>query len=77
MKLSELSPAYEAGAQIITERIRDLSAQVRAADDPDQIQRLKRRIRELRPMQSQSRELAELTAHYYERGYARNAKYII
>lgn len=77
MKLAELSPAYAMGAQIITERIRELSAQVRATDDPDEIRRLKRRIRELRPMQSQSRELAELTAHYYERGYARNAKYIL
>jgi hypothetical protein len=35
---------------------------------------LKRRIAELTPMLTQMNELAELTEHYYERGYYRNGK---
>ena len=40
-------------------------------------ERLKRRILELQQLQRQSRELAELTRHYYERGYYRNEKYTL
>ena len=32
---------------------------------------------ELTPMLTQMNELAELTAHYYKRGYYRNAKYTL
>ena len=48
-----------------------------ATDDPEEIWRCKRRIAELTPMLTQMNELAELTAHYYDRGYYRNEKYTV
>ena len=48
-----------------------------ATDDPEEIWRYKRRIAELTPMLTQMNELAELTAHYYDRGYYRNEKYTV
>ena len=36
---------------------------------------LERRMAALAPMLRQMNELAELTAHYYERGYDRNEGY--
>lgn len=45
--------------------------------DPEEIWRCKRRIAELTPMLTQMNELAELTAHYYDRGYYRNEKYTV
>ena len=45
--------------------------------DPEEIWHIKRRITELTPMLTQMNELAELTAHYYERGYYRSEKYTV
>ena len=39
--------------------------------------RLTRRILALEQLLRQSRELAELTQHYYERGYHRSEKYTL
>ena len=50
---------------------------LQAAQDPEEIWHIKRRIAELTPMLTQMNELAELTARYYERGYRRNAKYTL
>ena len=47
------------------------------AEDPEQIWQLKRRIAELSPILTQMNELAELTAHYYDRGYYRSGKYTL
>ena len=47
------------------------------APTKEERERLKRRILELQQLQRQSRELAELTRHYYERGYYRNEKYTL
>ena len=77
MKLSELSPAYRAGEEAILGRIRELSDRLEVAVDPEEIAALRRRIRDLRPLQRECRELAELTARYYERGYHRNEKYTV
>ena len=51
--------------------------QLAQAEDPEEIWHLKRRIAELTPMLTQVNELAELTEHYYERGYYRNGKYTL
>ena len=77
MKLSELSPAYRAGEKAILERIRELSERLETAADPEEIAVLRRRIRDLGPLLRQTRELAELTARYYERGYHRSEKYTV
>ena len=42
--------------------------------DPERVQALRRRQQELRPLLQEARELAEHTAHYYDRGYIRREK---
>ena len=77
MTLLEMSKDYEAAAVPLRNRLKQLRQQLRQTDDPEQIWHLKRRIAELTPMLTQMNELAELTAHYYERGYYRNEKYCV
>ena len=57
-------------------RITVLREQARTAEGEDKL-RLKRRILELQQLLRQSRELADLTRHYYERGYYRNERYTL
>ena len=61
----------------LRDRLRFLRQAVAASEDADEIWHLKRRIAELTPMLTQMNELAELTAHYYDRGYYRNEKYTL
>ena len=77
MTLAELSAGYEAAAVPLRARLRELRGQLAAAEDPEEIWHLKRRIGELTPMLTQMNELAELTAHYYDRGYYRSEKYTL
>ena len=46
-------------------------------EDPEEIWRCKRRIAELTPMLTQMTELAELTAHYYDRSYYRDERFTV
>lgn len=73
--MHELSKAYADAALPIRERLRQLRLELEKATDPEQVWHLKRRISDLTPILTQMNELAELTAHYYERGYYRNEKY--
>ena len=75
MTLAELSTLYEASAVLLRERLKLLRRQLRETQDPEEQWHLRRRITELTPILTQTNELAELTAHYYERGYWRNEKY--
>ena len=77
MTLAELSLCYEAAAVPLRLRLRELRIAVRETEDPEEIWHLKRRIAELTPMLTQMNELAELTAHYYDRGYYRSGKYTV
>ena len=77
MTMLELSEAYEAAAVPLRARLRELRILLAAAEDPEDIFHIKRRIGELTPMLTQMNELAELTAHYYDRGYWRNGKYTV
>ena len=77
MKLEELSKDYEAAAALLRQRLKLLRQQLATATDPEDIFHLKRRISELTPILTQMNELAELTAHYYDRGYYRNEKYTL
>ena len=72
-----MSREYAESARLLRERLRLLRKMLAQAKDPEEIWHLKRRIAELTPMLTQMNELAELTAHYYERGYWRNAKYTL
>ena len=77
MTLRELSECYEAAAVPLRRRLRELRMALQECQDPEEIWHLKRRIAELTPMLTQMNELAELTAHYYDRGYYRSEKYTL
>jgi len=77
MTLQELSICYEEAALPLRNRLRELRQALAQTDDPEEIWHLKRRIAELTPMLTQMNELAELTAHYYDRGYYRSEKYTL
>ena len=77
MNLAELSEAYEASAALLRRRLWELRTELSCSRDPEEIWHLKRRIAELTPILTQMNELAELTAHYYDRGYWRNEKYTV
>ena len=74
MTLLEISQGYREAAVPLRQRLRQLRLQLAQAEDPEEIWHLKRRSAELTPMLTQVNELAELTEHYYERGYYRNGK---
>lgn len=77
MTLKELSPAYREAAQLLSFRIAQLRRQVREAQDPEEKWHLRRRIIELKPILTQMNELADLTEHYYDKGYWRDEKYTL
>ena len=77
MTLAELSPCYKEAAVPLRARLRELRQALAQATDPDEIWHIKRRIADLTPMLTQMNELAELTAHYYDRGYYRSEKYTL
>ncbi|MBR3973648.1 MAG: hypothetical protein IKJ99_06820 [Oscillospiraceae bacterium] len=77
MTLQELSRCYEEAAVPLRARLRQLRYMLAEAEDPEEIWHIKRRIAELTPMLTQMNELAELTAHYYDRGYYRSEKYTL
>ena len=77
MTMLELSRCYEEAAVPLRARLRQLRQLLDQTQDPEEIFHLKRRIQELTPMLTQMNELAELTAHYYDRGYWRSEKYTV
>ena len=76
MTLYQMSYVYREDALRFRMRITVLREQAKAAEGEDKL-RLKRRILELQQLLRQSRELVDLTRHYYERGYYRNEKYTL
>lgn len=77
MTLLEISRGYREAAVPLRARLRELRLRLRTETDPEEVWHLKRRIAELTPMLTQVNELAELTEHYYERGYYRSEKYTL
>ena len=77
MTLAELSISYEVSAQLLRNRMKEIRACLQQTEDPEQRWQLKRRLAELTPILTQMNELAELTAHYYDRGYWRSEKYTV
>lgn len=75
MMLTELSVTYQASARTLRQRIGELREERGRRTDPEEIRRLTRRIVELEPLLREARELAVVTARYYERGYHKNEKY--
>ncbi|SFP93404.1 hypothetical protein SAMN05216343_11865 [Oscillibacter sp. PC13] len=77
MTLLEMSAFYEASAGAIRGRIVQLREEARATKDEELSRVLQRRIAELTPLLREMRELATLTAHYYDRGYHKHERYTI
>jgi hypothetical protein len=77
MALADLSKDYEAAALLLRQRLKLLRQMLASATDPEEIFHIKRRIAELTPMLTEMNALAELTAHYYDRGYYRSEKYTL
>lgn len=75
MTLRELSAQYERSAQLLRVRISELRRRKKMTQDAQELFWLERRMAALAPMLRQMNELAELTTHYYERGYDRNEGY--
>ena len=77
LPLKELSRGYREAAVPLRARLRQLRMQLEKADGPDEVWHIKRRIAELTPLLTQMNELADLTEHYYDRGYWRSEKYTL
>jgi hypothetical protein len=75
--LSALSRDYIAAAVPLRKRLSQLRKARDSATDPEEIWHIQRRISELTPLLTQMNELADLTAHYYDRGYWRSEKYTL
>ncbi len=69
MTLLEMSAVYRDSADAIHGRIVELRSLEQAQADPVKAFRFHRRINELLPLWREARELAALTAHYYDRSY--------
>ena len=77
MTLKEMSKDYRAAAIPLRQRLAQLRRELKNAEDSEEVWHLKRRIAALTPMLTEMNELADLTAHYYERGYYRSEKYTL
>ena len=77
MTLLEMSASYQNSAEAIHRRIVELRVLERAQTDPDTVFHLRHRIDELTPLWREARELAVLTAHYYDRSYHKHEKYTL
>ena len=77
MTLLEMSVQYADTAALIRARIRELRAEERRQSDPEAARRLRRRIDDLTPLLRECRELAVLTARYYDRSYHKHARYTL
>lgn len=77
MTLLEMSFSYQDSAAAIHRRILELRGLERIQTDPAASFRLRRRINELTPLWREAREMAALTAHYYDRSYHKHEKYTL
>lgn len=75
MTMLELSESYREAAVPLQQRLKGLRQMLKGCKDPEEAWHLKRRIAELTPLLTEMNELAELTEHYYDRGYYRSEKY--
>jgi len=77
MTLLELSAQYADSAAALRRRILELQAREAAAEDPEEVRRLRARIEALQPLLREARDLALLTGRYYDRSYRRNEIYTL
>ena len=77
MLLSEMSLEYKKSHLAFKARMKELRAAAKAEPDPKKAAAVLARVRDLEPLRKEAKDLAELTARYYERGYYRNEKYTL
>lgn len=77
MTLLELSAEYRASADALRERALTLEHRLKEIWDPADRVMMEDRIKLLRTMWREARDLAVLCERYYDRGYRRNVKYTI
>ncbi len=77
MTLLEMSVFYADSAARIRLRIAELRALRRQSADAEAARSLDARIAELTPLLRESRELAVLTARYYDRSYHKHERYTL
>ena len=77
MTLMELSIQYEDSAAAIRGRIAQLRIAEQEQTDADAARALRQRIEALVPLLREARELAVLTAHYYDRSYHKHERYTL
>ena len=77
MTLLEMSSLYTESAVALRQRIAELRQSAREQEDEAERYALRRRIAELTPLLQETRELAALTARYYDRSYHRHERYTI
>ena len=77
MTLLELSTEYRASADALRERALTLEHRLKEIWDPADRAMMEDRIKLLRTMWRETRDLAVLCERYYDRGYRRNVKYTI
>lgn len=77
MTIRELSAQYWDSAAQLKERIAQLKRALPECVEEEEALRMEARIRMLATMMRETRELASLTEHYYERGYYRNERYTL
>lgn len=77
MTLLEMSALYTDSAVAIRGRIAQLREAARDQTDQELSRALQQRIAELVPLLRETRELAALTAHYYDRSYHKHERYTL
>lgn len=77
MTLLEMSALYADSAFRLRARIAALLLEAKTLADPEAALALRRRAAELDPLLREARELADLTAHYYERSYHKHERYTL
>ena len=77
MTLFEMSAQYHESAAALRTRIAQLRQVERSEADAEAAAAARRRIGTLLPMLRECRELAGLTAHYYDRNYHKHEDYTL
>lgn len=69
MTLYELGVEYEKSAAPIRKRLSELRAQLKTAEQREEIWHIKRRISELTPLLTECNKMAMYLKRYYDKGY--------
>lgn len=77
MTLLEMSAVYADSAARLRLRITELQTAARREADPKIVRSLNQRVEILIPLLREMRELADLTAHYYDKRCCKHDKYIL